>query len=129
MKVHKKIFLVDDDPDFIMLIKSMLEKNGYEVDTAYDGDECLRRVRDVNPDLIVLDVMMPHKHGYNVCKELKADKMFAQVPIIMLTAVEAHMATTTYTRRMGMELEADDFFDKPVQLPELLKRIQELLAN
>lgn len=126
--MSKKVFVVDDDADLVFSLKGMLQKNGYDVETAYDGDECLRRVEDVRPDLIVLDVMMPHKHGYDVCKELRRGERTASIPVILLTAVESHLSTTAYTRHMGLTNEADDFINKPFQPEELLGRVRELIG-
>ena len=124
----KKIFLVDDDPDLVMAYRTVLENAGYAVETAYDGQECVDRIRDVEPDLVVLDVMMPKKNGYEVCRELKEDKEFAEVPVILLTAVAAHVSSTTYTHRMGMEAEAEDYLAKPVEPAVLLASVKKLLA-
>lgn len=123
----KKIFVVDDDPDLVLTISSILEKEGYEVARAYDGVECMEKVRDLAPDLIVLDVMMPRKDGYKVCKELKKDPQLRSIPVILLTAVVEHIPTTHYSHRDGMETEADDFIDKPFKSAELLERIQQLI--
>jgi two-component system alkaline phosphatase synthesis response regulator PhoP len=125
--MSKKIFLVDDDPDLVMAYRAVLEKEGYAVEVAYDGQECLERVRDVAPDLIVLDVMMPRRNGYEVCKELKADGDLAGIPVVLLTAVASHVGTTTYTHRMGMEVEAEDYVPKPVEPSVLIASVKKLL--
>src|SRR4030042_4935159 len=109
----KKILIVDDDPDLVEAVSTLLESKGYAVAAAYGGVEGLKKVRTENPDLIVLDVMMPDKDGYEVCKELKADKKYHAIPILLLTAVVSHIPTTKYTHQMGMDMEADDYMDKP----------------
>jgi len=70
---QKKVLVVDDDPDFVDAVKSVIEKGGYQVDVAYDGKEGLERVSQSKPDVIILDVMMPVMNGYEACKKLKAD--------------------------------------------------------
>jgi len=124
-----KILLVDDDPDFCEATKTILESKAFEVTIAYDGVEGWEKVRANKPDLIVLDVMMPKKDGYEMCKELKADPQYADIPVLLLTAVAEKVSTTRYTTLMGMETEADDYIDKPVEPVELVKRIETLLGT
>lgn len=123
-----KILLVDDDPDFCEATKTILESKSFEVSIAYDGEEGWEKVKADRPDLIVLDVMMPKKDGYEMCKELKADQKYADIPVLLLTAVAEKVSTTSYTSLMGMETEADDYIDKPVEPNELVKRIETLLG-
>jgi two-component system alkaline phosphatase synthesis response regulator PhoP len=125
----KKILIVDDDPDLVEAVSTILESKGYAVSTAYDGVEGLKKARTENPDLIVLDVMMPNKDGYAVCKELKADKQYSSIPILLLTAVVANIPTSKYTHQMGMDTEADDYVDKPVEPAELVKRVEALISK
>jgi two-component system alkaline phosphatase synthesis response regulator PhoP len=73
--------------------------------------------------------MMPGKDGYEVCKELKADEKYRSIPILLLTAVVSHIPTTKYTHQMGMDMEADDYMDKPVEPEELVKRVETLIAK
>jgi two-component system alkaline phosphatase synthesis response regulator PhoP len=125
----KKILLVDDDPDLVEAVSTILESKGYAVAAAYGGVEGLKKARTENPDLIVLDVMMPDKDGYAVCKELKADKKSRSIPILLLTAVVSNIPTSKYTHQMGMNTEADDYVDKPVEPDELVRRIEALIAK
>ena len=125
----KKILLVDDDPDLLNAVRMILEARNYSVVAAYGGIEGLEKARTENPDLIVLDVMMPDKDGYVVCKELKSDPKLGQIPVLLLTAVVSHISTTRFTQQMGLETEADDFMDKPVEPEELAKRIETLLSK
>ena len=125
----KKILLVDDDPDFVNAVSMILKSKKYEVAIAYDGKEGLAKVKGERPDLIVLDVMMPVKDGYAVCRELKADPQWSQIPVLLLTAVASHVATTRYTTEMGLETEADDYLDKPVEPDVLVKRVETLLGK
>jgi len=122
-----RVLVVDDDFDFVESLKMMLENQSYEVITAYDGVEGLKKAKEESPDLIILDVMMPNKDGYAVCHELKADPKYNAIPILLLTAVVSNIPTTKYTQRMGMEIEADDYVDKPVTPSELAKRAEALL--
>jgi two-component system alkaline phosphatase synthesis response regulator PhoP len=125
----KKILLIDDDPDLVNAVRMILESKNYNVAAAFGGIEGLKKAKTENPDLIVLDVMMPDKDGYSVCKELKSDPQLSSIPVILLTAVVSHISTTRFTQQMGMETEADDYIDKPVEPDVLVKRIEALLSK
>jgi two-component system alkaline phosphatase synthesis response regulator PhoP len=125
----KKILVIDDDPDLVDATSMILISKKYDVVTAYDGVEGLEQAIKEKPDLIVLDVMMPQKDGYTLCKELKADPDLRRIPVLLLTAVVSHISTTRFTQQMGMETEADDFIDKPVEPQVLVDRIEALLAR
>jgi two-component system alkaline phosphatase synthesis response regulator PhoP len=123
-----KILVIDDDPDLVESVTMILESKNHDVIQAYGGIEGLKKAKAEKPDAIVLDVMMPDKNGYEVCRELKADAEYSNIPILLLTAVVSHIPNTTYTNRMGMETEADDYVDKPVEPGELVKLVERLLA-
>jgi two-component system alkaline phosphatase synthesis response regulator PhoP len=125
----KKILLIDDDPDLLNAVRIILERRGYEVVAAFGGIEGLEKTKTEKPDLIVLDVMMPDKDGYTVCKELKANPELGKIPVLLLTAVVSNIPTTRFTQQMGLETEADDYIDKPVEPAELVKRIEILLSK
>ena len=127
--MSKKILVVDDDPDLIETASIILKSRNFQVIAAYGGLEGLEKAKGERPDLIILDVMMPDKDGYTVCKELKADPILNSIPVLLLTAVVSHIPTTRYTLRMGMETEADDYIDKPVEPAVLVDRIEALLAK
>ena len=127
--MSKKILIVDDDPDLVEAVSMILESKNYDVAAAYGGVEGLEKAKTEKPDLIVLDVMMPDKDGYAVCKEMKADPKLSRIPVLLLTAVVSKIPTTHYTQQMGLETEADDYIDKPVEPEELVKRIETLLAK
>jgi len=122
-----KILVVDDDPDLVESVTTILESKNHEVVAAYGGIEGVEKARSERPDAIVLDVMMPDKNGYEVCQELKNDPAYRDIPILLLTAVVSHIPDTTYTNRMGMETEADDYVDKPVEPGELVRLVERLL--
>ncbi len=128
MDEKKRILVVDDEPDFASIVKANLEKEGFEVDIAYNGVEGLEKVAANPPDLIVLDVMMPEKDGYKMGKELKADERFADIPIIMLTAVGDHVTSTRYSHADGMSMEAEDYLPKPASAEEITASVKGLLG-
>jgi two-component system alkaline phosphatase synthesis response regulator PhoP len=124
-----KILVIDDDPDLVESVTMILESKNHEVIQAYGGIEGLEKAKAEKPDAIILDVMMPDKDGYAVCKELKGDTEYCDIPILLLTAVVSQISSSTYTSRMGMETEADDYIDKPVEPGELAKLVERLLAK
>jgi two-component system, OmpR family, alkaline phosphatase synthesis response regulator PhoP len=123
----KKILVVDDEPDIVEMIKAALESASYRVLMAYNGKEGLEKAKKEKPDAIVLDIMMPEKDGFVTCKELKADPETQEIPVLILTAVGEHFSNSRYARSMGLELEAEDYIDKPVNPPVLLERLAKLI--
>ena len=128
MSDKKRIILVDDEPDFCSIVQGQLEKEGFEVELAYNGVEGLEKIRANPPDAIILDVMMPEKDGYEVCKELKGDEKLADIPVVLLTAVASHVTSTRYSHSDGMSTEADDYIAKPASAEEITQSIKGLLG-
>jgi two-component system alkaline phosphatase synthesis response regulator PhoP len=121
--------VVDDEPDFCSIVQGQLEKEGFEVDLAYNGIEGMEKVQANPPDAIVLDVMMPEKDGYEMCKELKGDEKFCEIPVILLTAVASHVTSTRYSHADGMSTEADDYIAKPASAEQILQSLKQLLST
>jgi two-component system alkaline phosphatase synthesis response regulator PhoP len=128
MADKKRILVVDDEPDFASIVQGNLEKEGFKVDVAYNGNEGISKVKASPPDAIVLDVMMPEKDGYEMCAELKADPAYAEIPILMLTAVASHISSTRYSHHSGMSMEADDYLPKPASAADITQSIKQLLG-
>ncbi len=132
MSKQTKILVIDDDKDVHAVVKKILEPKSYEVISAYDGLEGLRKVVDERPDLIILDVIMPGKHGFDVCHELKTDEkyhFFSNIPVLMLTVYPEDREKMHLSMREGMMMEADDYLQKPVDPQELVKRVEDLLKK
>jgi two-component system, OmpR family, alkaline phosphatase synthesis response regulator PhoP len=117
----KKVLVVDDDAKTVDLVKLYLNRDGYRVFTAGDGDEALRLARENTPDLIVLDLMLPGISGLEVCRILREE---SDVPIIMLTAL-----ATDDDRLKGLDLGADDYVTKPFSPRELAARVRAVLRR
>jgi two-component system alkaline phosphatase synthesis response regulator PhoP len=128
MAEKKRILVVDDEPDFASIVQGNLEKEGFKVEVAYNGNEGLMKVKASPPDAIVLDVMMPEKDGYEMCADLKADPAYADIPILMLTAVASHISSTRYSHHSGMSMEADDYLPKPASAADITQSIKQLLG-
>jgi two-component system alkaline phosphatase synthesis response regulator PhoP len=122
------VLIVDDEPDFVTMLKQDLQGEGYAVEVAYNGVEAIQKVKQSPPDIIVLDIMMPEKDGFAVCSELKNDDRYADIPIILLTAVSDHVSSSQYSHSQALDVEADDFLSKPASFEEILESIRSLLA-
>ena len=129
MERKAKILIIDDDPDFVYATKKVLESKPYEVLTAYDGDEGLQKTREEKPDLIILDIIMPREDGFKVCEEIKGDPQLAEIPVIILTSLSQRWGETIFSVTQGLTLEAEDYIDKPVAPPELLRRVEKRLKE
>jgi len=117
----KKVLVVDDDVKTVELVRLYLNRDGYRVITAYNGNDALRLAREGHPDLIVLDLMLPGMNGLDVCRTIRAE---SDVPIIMLTAL-----TTDDDRLTGLDLGADDYMTKPFSPRELAARVRAVLRR
>lgn len=115
------ILVVDDEKPIVEILQYNLEKEGYRVLTAFDGDEALQMVDSENPDLILLDIMLPGKDGFTVCRLIRADR---DIPIIMLTAKEMEV-----DKVLGLELGADDYVTKPFSAREVIARVKAILRR
>ena len=132
MPKQSKILVIDDDQDVHTVVKKILEPKSYEVISAYDGFEGLRKVVEERPDLIILDVIMPGKHGFDVCHELKTDEkyhFFSNIPVLMLTVYPEDREKMHLSMREGMMMEAEDYLQKPIDPEELVKRVEALLKK
>jgi len=118
------VLVAEDDPDILQLVAFRLERAGYEVIQATDGEEALRLVTERQPDLAVLDVMMPKVTGYDVTRQIRENQATTQIPVILLTArvQEADVAR-------GFEAGADDYIKKPFSPQELRSRVQAILGR
>ncbi len=127
MTEKKRVLVVDDEPDFALLVQGNLQKEGFDVDVAYNGVEGLEKIKQNPPDAVILDVMMPEMDGYEVCAQMKKDDRFADIAIVMLTAVAAHVTSTRYSHFDGMSMEADDYLPKPASAEEITDSLKSLL--
>jgi len=123
MPKQKKILAVDDERHIVRLVQVNLERAGYQVVTAFDGKEALKKVESERPDLIVLDVMMPHMDGFEVLKRLKSDDKTKDVPVVMLTA-KAQDADVFRGWASGVDCYLTKPFN-PIELLTFVKRIFE----
>ncbi|WP_110928062.1 response regulator YycF [Bacillus massiliglaciei] len=114
--MDKKVLVVDDEKPIADILQFNLKKEGYDVFCAYDGNEALKMVEDLQPDLILLDIMLPQRDGMEVCREVR--KKY-ETPIIMLTAKDSEI-----DKVLGLELGADDYVTKPFSTREIIARVK-----
>jgi two-component system alkaline phosphatase synthesis response regulator PhoP len=120
----KRILIVDDEPDIRELVRYNLEREGFAVLEAEDGEHALDMVRKERPDLVVLDVMLPGADGLEICRMLRTQSAAARIPIVMLTAKAGEV-----DRILGLEIGADDYVSKPFSPRELVARIRAVLRR
>lgn len=119
-----RILIADDQPDLLELLSAALAGAGYVVATASDGELALQFVRSAPPDLVILDVDMPRKDGFAVCAELKNDPQHQHLPVILLTSI-----AETRSKVRGLDIGADDYVTKPVNVEEFLARVRMILRR
>jgi two-component system alkaline phosphatase synthesis response regulator PhoP len=119
-----KILVVDDENYILHILDFSLGAEGYEVITAEDGEEAVRKCRDERPDLVVLDVMMPKMDGFEACRAIKRDSELAGTPVILLSAKARDV-----DQKQGYEAGADDYITKPFSPGRLVDRVHGLLKQ
>ena len=122
--MKKKVLIVDDEASIVTALEFLLQKSGYEVMAAQNGDEALKRVSSFAPDLVLLDVMMPRISGYEVCRRMRARADWKHIKIIMLSAKGREAEVSK-----GVSLGADLYVTKPFSTSELVGRIGALLTK
>lgn len=115
------ILVVDDSPDNVLLVQTILEEEGYDIVTAENGSSALAIIEQSPPDLVLLDVMMPGMDGYEVTRRVRQNQKLPFIPILLITAYDQSSLV------QGLDMGADDFIRKPVELDELLARVRSLL--
>ena len=127
----QKILIVDDDPDILEALTMILEARGYQVVTAQDGVEGLANLKAEKPNLMILDLLMPKMDGFAVCKELQDPRWskYRDIPIIILTSVREEASRRRYELETGLELDVDDYLEKPISPDTLLDRVEQLLKK
>ncbi|MDD2364052.1 MAG: response regulator [Eubacteriales bacterium] len=119
--MSSKILVVDDEQNIVDILKSNLEREGYEVLVAFDGEQAVEMCKTKGPDLVLLDCMMPGMDGFDVCKTIRRN---SNVPIVMLTAKSEEL-----DKVLGLELGADDYITKPFSVREVLARVKAQLRR
>ena len=131
-----KILIIDDDPDLVESMRITLEANNYEVESAYNGADGLKLVKEINPDLIILDVMMDSiTEGFQVSYQLRSRdpqseyRAYANIPILMVTGVSQKMHMKFSPQTDEDYLPVDEFVEKPIKLEALLEKVERLIKK
>ncbi|MCZ6457695.1 MAG: response regulator [Actinobacteria bacterium] len=122
--MSERVLVADDDPDILTVVKINLELDGFEVDTAVDGEDAMAKATSTPPNVIILDIMMPRMDGLTALHRLRSQAGTANIPIILLTA-----RGLPEDRVRGLELGADDYITKPFDITELAARVRAVLRR
>lgn len=120
----KRVLIVDDEPNIVAALEYLLQRSGYEVRAAGNGDEALHEIEKFGPDLVLLDVMMPRRSGYEVCQRIREHEDWKRIKVIMLSARGREAEVNK-----GLSLGADLYITKPFSNAELVARIGDLLGD
>ncbi len=120
----RSVLVVDDEPNIVLSLEFLIKQAGYEVRIARDGDAALKAIEERLPDLVLLDVMMPKRDGFDVCETIRANPVWKDVPIIMLTAKGRDIE-----REKGLALGADAYITKPFSTRDALDQIRQFLGE
>lgn len=123
------IMVVDDDPDMLDSITTVLESRPYRLQSARDGRQCMEMIGKRIPDLLILDLLMPKMDGFAVIRELRKNPRYAELPIMVLTAVVEDASRRRYELELGREMDVQDYLEKPVAPAELLRRVSKVLEQ
>lgn len=123
------ILIVDDDPDILDNIITVLETLSYRLGTAQDGKKCMEMMKEQVPDLLILDLLMPRMDGWGVIREMRGEPRFNTVPIMILTTVIEDASRRRYELETNMAMDVQDYVQKPVRPDELIRRVKNLLGK
>jgi two-component system alkaline phosphatase synthesis response regulator PhoP len=129
MEKKPYILIVDDDPDILEGILTILESQPYRLATARDGKKCMEMVAQDIPDLLILDLLMPRMDGWGVIREMRSEPRYAGVPILVLTTVIEDASRRRYELETGMAMDVQDYVQKPAKPAELIQRVGKLLRS
>ncbi len=118
------ILVVDDEPNIVLSLEFIMQKEGYDVSVARDGEEALQAIKEKTPDLVLLDIMMPAMSGYEVCQRIRANPEWKDIRIVMLTAKGRDV-----DQEKGMAMGADDYITKPFATRDLMAKVKMILRE
>lgn len=123
------ILIVDDDPDILEGIITILETQSYRLATARDGIKCMEMIREEKPDLLILDLLMPRMDGWGVIREMRGEPQFNNIPIMILSTVIEDASRRRYELETGMAMNVQAYIQKPARPTELIQRVEKLLKK
>lgn len=123
------ILIVDDDPDILEGITTILETQPYRLATARDGIKCMEMIRADKPDLLILDLLMPRMDGWGVIREMRSEPQYGDIPIMILSTVIEDASRRRYELETGMAMNVQAYIQKPAKPAELIQRVEKLLKK
>ena len=123
------ILIVDDDPDILEGIITILETQPYRLATARDGIKCIEMIRAEKPDLLILDLLMPRMDGWGVIREMRSEPQYSDIPIMILSTVIEDASRRRYELETGMAMNVQAYIQKPAKPTELIQRVEKLLKK
>jgi CheY-like chemotaxis protein len=123
------ILIVDDDPDILDNIVTILESQPYRLATARDGKKCMEMIKQEIPDLLLLDLLMPKMDGWGVIREMRNEPRYSKVPIMILTTVIEDASRRRYELETGMAMDVQAYIQKPAKPIDLIRSIEKLLED
>ncbi|KUK98501.1 MAG: Response regulator receiver protein [Atribacteria bacterium 34_868] len=124
MTTNRRILIADDEPYILRSLSFVLQKEGFEIETACDGEEALEKARQFRPKILFLDIMMPLEDGYEVCEKLKSAPDTKDIYIIMLTA-----KGQIIDKKRGLEVGTDEYITKPFSPREIVDKVKEIIGS
>jgi len=121
---HKKILIVDDEPNIVISLEFLMQQSGYEVAIARNGEEAMEKIASFEPDLVLLDIMLPLLNGFEVCQRMRENPQWNRTKVIMLSAKGREIDVSK-----GIALGADAYVTKPFSTKDLIAQVQRLLAT
>jgi two-component system alkaline phosphatase synthesis response regulator PhoP len=131
MEIEKQpyILIVDDDPDILDNILTILDTQPYTLATARDGKKCMAMIAEKIPDLLILDLLMPRMDGWGVIREMRSEPRYANIPIMVLTTVIEDASRRRYELETGMAMDVQEYIQKPTRPAELIQLVAKLLKR
>lgn len=123
------ILIVDDDPDILEGILTILETQPYRLATARDGKKCMEMISQEIPDLLILDLLMPRMDGWGVIREMRSEPRYTEIPIMVLTTVIEDASRRRYELETGMAMDVQDYIQKPTKPADLIQRVEKMLRS
>jgi CheY-like chemotaxis protein len=127
MEKQPYILIVDDDPDILEGILTILETQPYRLATARDGKKCMEMISQDIPDLLMLDLLMPRMDGWGVIREMRSEPRYSGVPIMVLTTVIEDASRRRYELETGIAMDVQDYVQKPTRPADLIQRVEKIL--
>lgn len=122
--MNHKILIADDEPNIVISLEFLMQQSGYEVATARDGEDAMKKIISFQPDLVLLDIMLPQLNGFEVCQRIRENSEWNRIKIVMLSAKGREIEVSK-----GIALGADAYVTKPFSTKDLIAQVQRLLAS